>query len=109
MIQNYINHIVFVIDASGSMQKISREVIDVFNKQVTYLAKRSQEVNQETRVSVYLFNDTVTCLIYDMDVMRLPKLNGHYHARGGTALIDGVIQAILDLKKPPNFMEIMRF
>lgn len=102
MIQNYINHVVFVIDASGSMYGLTSEVVKVFDNQVAYLAKRSQEVDQETRVSVYLFNNQITCLIYDMDVMRLPKLGSHYRPYGGTSLIDGTLQAISDLKKTPE-------
>ena len=102
MIQNYINHIVFVIDGSGSMLSRSKEVVDVFDAQVEHLAKRSQEVGQETRVSVYLFNNGIRCLLYDMDVMRLPKLGGYYTASGGTALIDGTLKAIQDLKKTPE-------
>lgn len=102
MIQNLINHIAFVVDASGSMQGIAEEVIRVFDTQVAYLAKRSQELNQETRVSVYLFNNTTTCLIYDMDVMRLPSLKGHYGPDGWTALIDGTLKSISDLRLMPE-------
>lgn len=92
----------FVVDSSGSMRSISDEVVKVVDNQVAYLAKRSQEVNQETRVSVYLFNDDITCLIYDMDVMRLPSLRGHYIASGATSLIDANIKSIADLKKTPE-------
>jgi hypothetical protein len=102
MIQNLINHIVFVIDASSSMSRLTKDVITVFDNQISYLAKRSREVNQETRVSVYLFADTVKCLVYDMDVMRLPSLSGHYNPYGNTALIDGTLKAISDLKRTPE-------
>jgi hypothetical protein len=102
MIQNYINHIVFVVDESGSMSGLTNEVVDVFDSQIEHLARRSQEVNQETRVSVYLFSNNTKCLIYDMDVMRLPKLGKYYSPNGGTALIDGTLKAISDLKKTPE-------
>lgn len=102
MIQNYINHIVFVVDRSGSMEPLTDSVVRVFDDQVAYLARRSKEVNQETRVSVYLFDTTVECLIYDMDVMRLPSLRGCYHTGGGTALIDATIKAAEDLRKTPE-------
>lgn len=98
-IQNYINHVVFVVDASGSMQSLTNETVKVFDAQIAHLSKRSQELNQETRVSVYLFNTRTTCLIYDMDVMRLPSLKNHYRADGGTALIDATLQSIFDLRK----------
>lgn len=102
MIQNYINHIVFVIDASTSMYALSNKVVNFFDTEVKNLASRSKELNQETRVSVYLFNNSVSCLIYDMDVMRLPSLNGYYKADGMTALIDGVETAINDSLKVPQ-------
>jgi len=102
MINNYINHIVFVIDRSGSMASLGQEVVKVFDSQIQYLAQRSKELDQETRVSVYLFNGQVECLIYDKDVLRLPSLAGFYRATGSTALIDGTLKALSDLKKTPE-------
>jgi len=96
--QNYINHIAFVIDASGSMQGLSQTVVDIFDSQIAYLARRSKELDQETRASVYLFNETTRCLLFDMDVMRLPSLKGLYSADGGTALLDAVAKSIEDLE-----------
>jgi len=101
-IQNYINHIVFVVDRSYSMINKSNQVVTVFDSQIKHLARRSKELEQETRVSVYLFSDTVECLIYDMDVMRLPSLKGYYKADGNTALNDGTMKAIEDLQKTPE-------
>jgi len=100
--ENRINHIVFVIDASGSMQPVDTDVVKVFDGQIAHLAQRSKEVDQETRVSVYLFNSVVQCLIYDMDVLRLPSLAKMYKASGNTALIDGTMKAIEDLKLTPE-------
>lgn len=101
-IQNYINHIVFVIDRSGSMSQLSSTVVEVFDNQIKYLATRSKELNQETRVSVYLFDDVTENLIYDMDVMRLPSLKEHFQVRGYTALIDATLKSIDDLQKTPE-------
>ncbi len=102
MIKHLINHIVFVVDKSGSMGRISTEVVKVFDSQIQYLAKRSQQMDQETRVSVYLFDDDVSCLIWDMDVLRLPSLASYYRVGGNTALIDATMQAIQDLSKTPE-------
>lgn len=101
-IQNYINHIVFVVDASGSMNGLTNEVVKVFDAQIKHLALRSKELDQETRVTVYLFNSSVSCLIYDKDVLRLPSLKDYYRANGGTALIDGTITALDDLALTPQ-------
>lgn len=102
MIQNYINHITFVIDRSGSMGHLTEEVVTVFDKQIKNLAIRSEELRQETRVSVFLFDDKFECLIYDMDVMRLPSLARHYTVRGSTALIDATLKTINDLRQIPE-------
>ncbi len=98
MKQNYINHIAYVIDASGSMAGLSDEVVSIFDSQIKYLSKRSQDLNQETRVSVYTFNTHTECLFFDMDVMRLPSLKSLYNPGGGTALIDATLKTIADLK-----------
>lgn len=97
--QNYINHIAIVLDGSGSMSHLRSQVIDVFNSQIKNLAQRSKEMNQETRVSVYVFNNTASCLIYDMDALRLPSIAADYNCHGGTALIDATLKAIEDLEK----------
>jgi hypothetical protein len=100
MLQNsYINHIVLVLDRSGSMQSLSTEIIKVADSQIAHLAKRSKELDQETRVSVYLFNTSVECIIYDKDVMRLPSLKTFYKASGSTALIDATLKSIEELKQ----------
>jgi hypothetical protein len=96
-VQNYINHVVLVLDASWSMDGHSSNLIRVVDQQIEYLAKRSEELNQETRVSIYEFADTVSCLVYDMDVLRLPSIDRLYATHGQTALIDATLKALEDL------------
>jgi len=98
MSENNINHMAFVVDASSSMSNLSDATIKVFDNQIAHLARRSKEMGQETRVSVYLFSSVVTCIIFDKDVLRLPSLSGLYHAHGNTALIDGALKSIEDLE-----------
>lgn len=104
MNQNYINHIALVIDASTSMHHLTDQVIKVADNQIEYLAKRSKELDQETRITVYTFADRarVQCIFYDKDVLRLPSLKSHYRANGNTALIDATIKALDDLSKTPE-------
>lgn len=101
-IQNLINHVAFVVDASGSMETLSDKVVKVFDSEIAYMATKSKGMDQETRVSVFLFNEQSKCLIYDMDVMRLPSLAQYYKPSGGTALIDATIQALDDLNETPQ-------
>jgi hypothetical protein len=98
----YINHVAFVIDRSGSMAGHAASVIKVFDAQIEHLARRSKELDQETRASVYLFDDIIDCLFYDKDVLRMPSLRGLYAARNQTAMVRGTLQAIGDLKKTPE-------
>lgn len=95
--QNYINHIVLVLDASWSMDSHTRNLVKVADGQIEYLAKRSEELNQETRVSIYDFASDVRCLVYDMDVLRLPSIESLYATRGQTALIDATLKSLDDL------------
>lgn len=97
--QNYINHIALVLDASTSMTGLARELVKVADAQIAYLAQRSKELDQETRVTVYTFADTVQCVIYDKDVLRLPSIAQHYHAEGWTALIDATLKSQEDLER----------
>lgn len=99
MSQNYINHVVLVLDASSSMHPHRSELVRVADGQIKYLARRSQELDQETRVSIYSFNDTVECLIYDKDVLRLPSISSLYRPGGMTALIDATTKSLEDLSK----------
>lgn len=97
--QSLINHVALVLDASYSMTKHGKNVIKVADEQIAHLAERSKEMNQETRVSVYWFGDKVECLIFDMDVARLPSINDLYHVKyENTALIAGYMKSQEDLK-----------
>ncbi len=100
--ENYINHVVLVLDASYSMLHRRKELIEVADGQVKYLARRSKELDQETRVSVYTFDDRVQCLIYDKDVLRLPSIATLYQPNGRTAMIDATIQALTELGETPQ-------
>lgn len=95
--QRLINHVALVLDGSSSMSNHKSKLVSVADEQIKYLALRSEELSQETRVSVYLFADDVECLIFDMDVMRLPSIADLYKASGMTALVDSVIKSQDDL------------
>jgi hypothetical protein len=100
--QNYINHVALVLDASASMGHLAPDVIRVADEQIAYLARRSQELDQETRVTVYVFADQVKCVIYDKDVLRLPSLRQHYRAGGMTALVAATVKSQDDLAHTPE-------
>jgi hypothetical protein len=105
MTENTINHIIFAIDKSQSMtfNGVAPFVPKVFDNQIKYLARRSQELDQETRVSIFLFGSSIECVVYDKDVLRLPSLETMYRAQdGSTKLIDAAIQTIEDFEDTPT-------
>lgn len=103
-LQNLVNHIAFVVDASGSMETKREAVEKVFDREIDNLKKLSVEMDQETRVTIYLFTgNRVECLVFDMDVMRVKSLVGHYHPSGGTNLMDATIKAVDDGNTLPEF------
>lgn len=101
MALSYINHIALVLDGSGSMAQVQDTAVKVADQLIAHLAERSREMDQETRVTVYVFDypNHIQCLFYDKDVLRLPSLKGHYRTVGQTALVDATLQAVRDLKK----------
>lgn len=99
--QNYINHIAFVIDKSGSIRnaRLEDSIIEAFDSQVNNLKTRALESGQETRVSLYLFNEDIECLCFDVDISKVPSLSRAYRASGDTAMIDAMFKTIDDLSK----------
>lgn len=100
--QNFINHIALVLDRSSSMSPHAEALIKVADAQVAYLAQRSKELDQETRVTIYVFANDVECVVYDKDVLRLPSIREFYKPYGWTSLLDGTLQALDDLKMTPE-------
>ncbi|WP_031003707.1 vWA domain-containing protein [Streptomyces sp. NRRL F-5727] len=95
--QNYINHVALVLDASSSMSHLRSKVVEVADQQIAYLARRSRELDQETRVTVYVFADKVQCVIYDKDVLRMPSLKQLYKVGGMTALLAAALKSQREL------------
>lgn len=65
-ITNIINHIALVLDSSSSMSGLASRLVQVVDAKIKHLATLSEELGQETRVSIYTFSDTVRCVVYDI-------------------------------------------
>jgi uncharacterized protein YegL len=89
LIQPLKNHVAILIDVSGSMSSLLPQVQKVFQNQIEFLRKKSLVTEQETRVSVYLFDTEVKCLIFDVDVAR-PIEIGTLKPGGYTSLLDAM-------------------
>lgn len=98
-VDQLVNHVSLVLDCSSSMSMHERKVLEVAKSEIANLAKKSEDMCQDTRISIYSFADKVNCLVYDKDVLRLPSIDRYYKIGGMTALIDATIKSIDDLGK----------
>ncbi len=101
-ITQYTNHVALVVDASGSMRDIHNATVKAFDGIIDSLRESAKKYNQETRVSVYLFDDRIEVLAFDLDVMRMPSIKDHYFTRNYTALAKATNVAMDDLEKLPE-------
>jgi hypothetical protein len=101
---NIINHIGLVLDASSSMAPHARSLIQVADSQIQHLARRSKELDQETRISVWVFSyaNNIQCVVWDKDVLRLPSIAEFYRPNGQTAFVDATLKSIDDLSETPE-------
>lgn len=101
---NHITHIALVLDASASMRGVSEALIQAADAEIAHLAQRSKDTGHEIRLTVYVFSDVhdVRCVIYDMDVLRLPSIRKLYKMGIRTALVDASLLAINDLAMTPE-------
>lgn len=100
--QNLTNHVFLALDGSLSMDHLESAVVEVADGLVRDLADLSQKMQQETRVSIYLFGSEVRCLVWDMDVLRLPSIRALYRINGNTALCAATVLAIRDHQMIPT-------
>lgn len=100
--QGLTNHVTLVLDRSGSMAGKEKAVIKAVDAQIASLAEMSTKMDQETRVTVVIFDEVVDVLVYDKDVLRLPSIAEYYKPRGMTALVDATLKSIEDLEKIPE-------
>lgn len=96
------NHIAIVLDESGSMMSIRREIMDVFNEQVDVV--RASAMDQPTTISLVKFSTHVPDPVYwtePVDVMR--RLSpADYQPNGLTAMLDAVGLTIDRLRALPD-------
>lgn len=95
-----INHVVLIVDESGSMSHLRNDVVDRFNEQLEEIRNKSAAEGQQTDVTIYTFNHYPTRLTYVTDVnMVRPFTLAGYSPNGQTALNDTIGNAIEDMAK----------
>ncbi len=97
-----VNHVVFVIDRSGSMGSIRQKVVSVFNSQLAEVKKNADATGQATFVTLYTFHSNVDApRFFAKPIAQVAKL-GSITCTGATALLDATGQAIVDLQGVPG-------
>lgn len=106
-ITHYVNHFGLFVDGSDSMRIHASNVVKVADNQVAFLAQRSRELGQETRISLYSFSGRAQIynLVWDMDVLRMPSIKDLYKTKSMTALMDATHKVIDDFKTIPTMYD----
>ena len=102
MKQNPTVHIAITIDASTSMRQHEATVVEVVEGLIQSIARRSEELNQQTLVTINQFNENFRNLVWETDVYRLPSIKDLYQPYGWTALIDAAIRTDQDMDLIPQ-------
>jgi hypothetical protein len=89
------NHVVFIIDESGSMGGLESAVVSTFNKWKSKIKEENSKYNQETTVSLIKFNNQSNISFFNASIDTLEDWNSsNYRPNGGTALFGGIDLAI---------------
>lgn len=91
--KNY-TEIAVILDRSGSMSVIADDTIGGFN---TFIEDQ-KKVQNETRISIYRFDDQFDSICEDADLQACPRLdNTNFVPRGWTALYDAIGRTVTAL------------
>lgn len=91
------NHIMLVLDASGSMASIRKPALAAFNRILAEIREQARKTGQRTMVGVILFDSLVRVVHPPLLAGLLPDLQ-EYRPCAMTALWDGVGTSILSLE-----------
>jgi uncharacterized protein YegL len=91
---NSVTEIIFVLDKSGSMERLTDDTIGGFNSFV-----KKQAALGKTRLTTVLFDTDYKILHDGIDAVNVKLTRKEYEAGGCTALLDAVGKTIHDVKK----------
>ena len=83
----------FVIDKSGSMWSKVSDVIGGFNR---FITEQKEQKEGETKVSIYMFNDTIQKTVTNEDIDEVQKLNNISYCPGGNTALNDAIGIAID-------------
>ncbi|MCL2833405.1 MAG: hypothetical protein FWD78_09575 [Treponema sp.] len=92
-----LTEIVFILDRSGSMSGLEKDMFGGFNGFV----KKQAEIGRTTLTTV-LFDDKYEILHYGIDARNVYITGNEYFTRGSAALLDAIGKSIIDVGKRLN-------
>ncbi len=96
-----LTEIVFILDMSGSMERVSEDTIGGFNAMIA----EQKEKEGEVLVSTVVFDDYSQVIHDRMDIGSVPRLTRkEYSPRGCTALIDAIGDAVHHIKNVHKYI-----
>ncbi len=94
-----INHVVIVLDESGSMSYVRNKTVKVVNKLIEDLETQAENSKIETRLTLIKFNTSNKVVFEGANVREGRRLNEFdFIPNSGTALLDAVDRAVSNLK-----------
>ena len=91
--------IIFILDESGSMFSMKNEPIEAVNDFI----EEQQKLNDNTKFTLYTFNNKVKLVIDDKPLKNLdPFTSEDYHPSNMTALYDAIGTAVINKKNKNN-------
>lgn len=97
------NHVIFMIDASGSMSHLRKDVVKNYNEQLRTVKANAMRTGQRTIVSTYTFNYNSHRIVHPSAAEWVPEISEYqYSPGGGTALFDAINTAVRDFQDQPN-------
>lgn len=94
-------HQIFIIDSSGSMERMKEEVITGFRDQIKSMAEEQKNNNVNYLVSLVTFSDKAKRIIDSQKLSDDLEIKNTYRPSGMTALYDAIGGVIFD----PSFKE----
>lgn len=94
-------HYAFILDQSGSMSRLKKEVVDSFNQQVKLINKlRVNNPGTKIYFTFCVFNDKIEFRLVSHEVKKLKKLKPHeYNPDSFTALYDAIGLTVRKIEK----------
>lgn len=109
-----ITHVALIFDKSGSMSACYTEALNCINEQISTLKKEALKHDDDIRLSLILFDNTIDVIYEDVPISEVKKLTSEEYVLGGaTALNDATYTATEILleyeenKKNESFLAII--